>query len=126
MSSVELAVAIVVVWSAGLPVLTLLHKLGHAVAALALTRSPVHVRVGAEPPLLRLAVGRLTLALHPWRGWIGFASWYSLGLVLVTAWPMRYPSWWGAYAGFPSDGLRAWRGLRGEIESGGVSEEVRR
>ena len=47
------------------PALTLLHELGHAVAALALTKRRVVVRQGGDPPLVTVRVGRLELRLQP-------------------------------------------------------------
>jgi hypothetical protein len=46
------------------PVVLLLHELGHAVAALALTRGPVIVQTGRRS-FVTLRRGRLTLALGP-------------------------------------------------------------
>ncbi|MEA2179500.1 MAG: hypothetical protein QOG77_2797 [Solirubrobacteraceae bacterium] len=46
------------------PVVLLVHELGHAVAALALTHGPVIVQTGRRS-LLTLRLGRLTLALGP-------------------------------------------------------------
>jgi hypothetical protein len=46
------------------PVVLLVHELGHAVAALALTRGPVIVQTGRRS-FLTVRLGRLTLALGP-------------------------------------------------------------
>jgi hypothetical protein len=46
------------------PVVVLLHELGHAIAALALTRGPVVVQTGRRA-FLTLRLARLTLALGP-------------------------------------------------------------
>jgi hypothetical protein len=46
------------------PIVLLVHELGHAVAALALTRGPVVVQTGRRA-LLTPRIGRLTLALGP-------------------------------------------------------------
>ena len=56
------------------PVLTFLHELAHAVATLVGTRATATVRLGREPPLARFRLGRLTFALRPWPGHVGFAS----------------------------------------------------
>jgi hypothetical protein len=48
----------------------LAHELGHGVAALVLTRGPVHVIAGRTPGLVRVRVGRFRLTWHlePARG----------------------------------------------------------
>ena len=46
-------------------VIVLVHELGHAAFALWATDAPVFVSVGRSPPLVRMRLGRLELALHP-------------------------------------------------------------
>ena len=48
------------------PLVVLIHELGHAVAALALTRGPVVVQTGRRA-FLTPRIGRLTLAIGPAR-----------------------------------------------------------
>lgn len=45
--------------------LTVLHELGHAAAALALTPGRVGVAMGRQPSLAACSVGRMTVACHP-------------------------------------------------------------
>jgi len=47
------------------PLLSLLHELGHAAAALVLLPGRVIVRVGGSKPLVISEAGRLTVGLHP-------------------------------------------------------------
>lgn len=151
-----------------LPCLTLIHELGHAAAALLLTRNEITVFLGTAPTInadsrfrFSWQWGRLRFVTQPFRGFFGFcrhgksdARWKSMVIsgagplaslttaaliwfldttlepdlgvfdyapqwagmfafisFLVTALPMRYPSWWGAYKGMDSDGMRIYRVL---------------
>jgi hypothetical protein len=149
------------IWILGVP-LTLLHELGHALAALGLGVRRVTVHVG-RPPARSRVLGRLELRLRllnrPRWAWYGrieasgevstgravaataagplvtaavlasllvaaaFVPWPPVLVVwvvaaavtwqlLVTAIPMRYPRWFGPYAGRVSDGYRIVRLLR--------------
>jgi len=63
----------------GLPVLTLLHELGHAVTAAALVGGRATVVQGPAPARLQVSVWRLDLRVHgpvgPHRVWVGWALW---------------------------------------------------
>lgn len=76
----------------------------------------VHLGGPAATVVVLLAVVAL-VDLTP-DGWERLALtgvfWWSAGQLAVTLAPVRYPESWGAYAGLPSDGLRAWRALTGE------------
>jgi hypothetical protein len=48
-------------------------------------------------------------------GLVGLLS-SQVVVLAVTLFPVRYPSWWGGYAGLESDGLQAWRALRGRSD----------
>jgi hypothetical protein len=65
----------------------LVHELAHAVAALRLTRGPVHVHVGQYPGLVRLRFGRLHLQFHvlPARG----VHWSGICVFEPTIWPRQ-------------------------------------
>lgn len=73
----------VVAWLAvllvGMPVVTLLHELGHAVAAALAVGGRVTVVQGPAPARLTVSVWRLDLRLHgpigPHQGMIGWAMW---------------------------------------------------
>ena len=56
---------VIVVWSVAWVVIVFAHELGHAVAAVALTGQRVLIRMGGEPYLLRFALGRIDVRLHP-------------------------------------------------------------
>jgi hypothetical protein len=75
---VELAV-VAAAYLAGLPALTLVHELGHAIAAVALVGGRATVVQGPAPARLQLSVWRLDLRLHgpvgPYRVWVGWAFW---------------------------------------------------
>lgn len=60
-----LAIGLVVTGVVTVPLLTLAHELGHAVAATALTRGPVVVRIGDDPSLVSVSIGRVALRLSP-------------------------------------------------------------
>jgi hypothetical protein len=64
---------------AGLPVLTLVHELGHALAAAALVGGRVTVVQGPAPARIHVTLWRLDLRLHgpvaPHRTWVGWALW---------------------------------------------------
>jgi hypothetical protein len=47
------------------PLLVVVHELGHAVAAVALTPQRVMIRIGGEPYLVRFALGRIDVRFHP-------------------------------------------------------------
>lgn len=65
----------------GVPLLTLVHELGHALVAAAVIGGPVAVLQGPEPRRLVFSVWRLELRLHglgsPLRAWVGWARWPS-------------------------------------------------
>ena len=115
-----------VIW----PLLTLWHELGHALVPLWAGRSPVRIRLGTGRLGCTVQFGRLGLRIAPVPLGFGWCEWtppadrawamaahllgpcasaaIALMQCLCTAVPMRYPRWFGAYAGQPSDGLRAW------------------
>jgi hypothetical protein len=62
---IDHAVAVVLVVAVLLPILTLLHELGHAVVALRVSEGPVHVQVGRPPAQLRFRIGRLQVSFSP-------------------------------------------------------------
>jgi hypothetical protein len=47
------------------PLLALVHELGHAGAALALSSGRVAIAIGRYPPLVARDLGRMTIAFHP-------------------------------------------------------------
>ena len=49
----------------GVPLLVLVHELGHALAAVARTTGRVGVYVGREPSMATFRVGRVDFFLHP-------------------------------------------------------------
>jgi hypothetical protein len=63
----------------GIPVVTLVHEIGHGVAAAFAVGGRVRIQQGPEPRRLRASVWRLDLELRgvvaPHRGWIGWALW---------------------------------------------------
>ncbi len=165
-AAVRYGVVAVVVWLGVLPLLTLMHELGHAMAALALTGQPVAVQLGRKPSIAKWRWGRVALGARFPINWVGFCAvahpdqvtrptqvWIALAgplvslllllvssgaalalhsgpmllaqlstlfatgaliQLVVTLAPLRYPSWWGAYAGKKSDGYRALELLRQE------------
>ncbi len=68
----------------------LVHELAHAVAALRLTRGPVHVHVGRYPGLVRVRFGRLHVQFHV-RAARG-VSWSGICIFRPTIWP-RQEAW---------------------------------
>ncbi len=62
---------LIAAYGVGLCLGTLLHELGHAVAALVATRQRIALELGRGPGFKRLQLGRLGLALGPWRLWHG-------------------------------------------------------
>jgi hypothetical protein len=69
-------VSIIIFWAAIVPLITLIHNLGHAAAALALV--PEHgvvVRLGSDPKISLVRRGRLEVLLQPWSGWVGRWGW---------------------------------------------------
>lgn len=64
---------------AGVPLLTLLHELGHAVVAAVAVGGRVTVLQGPEPRPFELPLWRIDLRLHgpvaPHQAWIGWARW---------------------------------------------------
>jgi hypothetical protein len=67
---VDHIVAIVLVVTVLVPVLTLVHELGHGVAALRVSEGPVHVQVGRPPAQLEFRLGRIIVSFSalPSRG----------------------------------------------------------
>ena len=61
----EVIVAVVLATTVLLPVLTLLHELGHAAFALSVTSGDVHIQVGRSPELVRFRLGRLLVSFSP-------------------------------------------------------------
>jgi membrane-associated protease RseP (regulator of RpoE activity) len=61
----EYVVAVVLTAVVFLPLLTLLHELGHAAVALRVTTGTVQVDVGRPPALFRLRLGRLFISFSP-------------------------------------------------------------
>lgn len=78
-SLLQLLLAWLVVLLVGMPVVTLLHELGHAVAAALAVGGRVTVVQGPAPARLRVSFWRLDLRLHgpiaPHQGMIGWAIW---------------------------------------------------
>lgn len=78
-SLIQLFVASIVVLLVGMPLVTLLHELGHAVAAALAVRGRVTVVQGPAPARLRFSVWRLDFRLHgpiaPHQGMVGWAMW---------------------------------------------------
>lgn len=78
-SLLQLLLAWLVVLLVGMPVVTLLHELGHAVAAALAVGGRVTVVQGPAPARLTVSVWRLDLRLHgpigPHQGMIGWAMW---------------------------------------------------
>jgi hypothetical protein len=64
-SIVDFVVAVVLTATVLLPLLTLLHELGHAAVALRVTSGAVHVDIGRPPARVRLRVGRLFVTFSP-------------------------------------------------------------
>lgn len=79
MELVGLTAAVLVAFCVGAPLLTLLHELGHGIAALLAIGGRVTVTQGPAPARLELSLGRLDLRLRgpvaPHHGWIGWAFW---------------------------------------------------
>lgn len=75
---IEIAI-VVLALLVGIPLLTFVHELGHAVAAIAAIGGRVTVVQGPEPFRYRPSVGRFDLRLHgmtaPHRAWVGWARW---------------------------------------------------
>lgn len=61
-----------VLWFVVAPLLTLLHELGHAVAALTFTRSGVRIELGGVATPFTRRFGRLTLVLRVGSGFAGY------------------------------------------------------
>jgi hypothetical protein len=61
----EYVVAVVLTATVFLPLLTLLHELGHAAVALRVTTGAVQVHVGRPQALVRLRLGRLLVSFSP-------------------------------------------------------------
>ena len=61
----DVIVAVVLATTVLLPVLTLLHELGHAAVALRVTSGDVHVHVGRSPALIGFRLGRLLVSFSP-------------------------------------------------------------
>src|SRR5580700_8277108 len=72
------------------PLGILAHELGHALMALYLTDSPVHVLVGRQPGMVRIRVARLRLSVHlePARGtgWRGLCVYQPTGRPRDAVW----------------------------------------
>ncbi len=78
-SLLHLVVVLLAVGLVGMPLVTLLHELGHAVAAALAVGGRVTVVQGPAPSRLTVSIWRLDLRLHgpiaPHRGMIGWALW---------------------------------------------------
>lgn len=98
------------------PALTLFHELGHAVVPLLVGNEPVHM----GPLFSLVALLALSIAAAHTDGFAHHLLMASCCLatpqLAVTAYPMRYPTWFGPYAGQKSDGLFVMEVLRRERE----------
>jgi hypothetical protein len=72
----DVAIFALVTAYVSVPLLTLAHELGHALAAVRLTGQRVTVRIGDEPGLARFALGRIDVRWHP----IGHLAYCELSL----------------------------------------------
>jgi hypothetical protein len=102
MAPVVLAVlALLLAWLVGIPLLTLLHELGHALTALALSHQPIHVFLGTTPRQIRqrgreekpiFCLGKLAFSLSlvglpfgvGWARWPANLSWRRSVLTLLA------------------------------------------
>lgn len=83
-------VAIVLVVTVLLPILTLVHELGHAAVALRVSEGPVEVHVGRAPAQLRFRVGRLLVSFSalPPRGvpFVGICEYQRTSRSVLANW----------------------------------------
>jgi hypothetical protein len=102
MNTVALAIlALLLAWLVGIPLLTLLHELGHALTALVLSHQPIHVFLGTTPRQIRqrgqeekptFCFGKLAFFLAlpglpfgtGWARWPANLSWRHSVLVLLA------------------------------------------
>lgn len=77
--SIDAVILIVVVLLVGVPLLTFVHELGHALVAVFAVGGRVTVIQGPDPARARFSVGRLDFRMHglplPHQTWIGWAHW---------------------------------------------------
>lgn len=69
-----IAIRFVAIWAIGAPIVTLLHELGHASAALLLTDGTARVWTGTRNRDPRFRIGRLRVSITPRPGFTGFYS----------------------------------------------------
>lgn len=76
---IDSVILIAVVLVVGIPFLTVVHELGHALVAVVAVGGRVTVVQGPEPVRARVSIGRLDLRLHglplPHQTWVGWAHW---------------------------------------------------
>jgi hypothetical protein len=81
--SLSFIVAAAAVYLVGLPLLTLVHEVGHAATAALLIGGRVTVVQGPAPPRFQLSIGQFDLRLRgivaPHRVWVGWAFWEPHG-----------------------------------------------
>ena len=75
MNALQVLLFALLFWLVGIPLITLIHELSHAAAALLLTNNPVRVGLGSGPPQIEQRVGRLTLQIRLFSGAFGFCFW---------------------------------------------------
>ncbi|MCT2537309.1 M50 family metallopeptidase [Aquibacillus koreensis] len=56
------------------PLSTFIHELGHGLTALVLSKYPVEIRLGSSSKSFDWRIGRLTIKMQPFSGWIGFVQ----------------------------------------------------
>lgn len=118
--SIDAVILIVVVLLVGVPFLTFVHELGHALVAAFAIGGRVTVVQGPEPARARVSLGRLDFRLHglplPHQTWIGWAHWDE------TAPPRRQAL---ALAGGPVASLiSAGACLAGALAAGGAARII--
>lgn len=118
--SVDAVILTVVVLLVGVPFLTFVHELGHALAAAFAVGGRITVVQGPDPVRARVSLGRLDFRLHglplPHQTWVGWAHWDE------NAPPRRQAL---ALAGGPvASLLSAGACVAGALESGGTARVI--
>ncbi len=67
--------SVAVFWLLTVPLITLLHELGHAVGGLITTRGWVQASIGKSQHPFTLRLGRLYVDLRAFTGFVGFCRW---------------------------------------------------
>lgn len=77
--SIDAVILLIVVLLVGIPFLTFVHELGHALVAAVAVGGRVTVIQGPDPVRARFSAGRIDFRLHglplPHQAWIGWARW---------------------------------------------------